>query len=568
EYDKEKNIVFGVIQDITERKRAEKIQKVLYNISGAVNTTKDIEEFISFIQDELGTLLDTTNFFIAFYNEETDMLISAYCRDENDDIDSWPAENSLTGFVVKENKPLLVTKDDIFKKEWMHKYYQVGTNSEAWLGVPLREAGKVTGAFVVQSYSDPNAYNTKDVDMLEFISDQISISLQRKKAEQAIKAAKDKAEESDKLKTAFLANMSHEIRTPMNGILGFAELLDDDTLTPEKRREFISIISSSSKQLLTVINDIIDISKLESGQLIISNVRFNLNELLHKVLMTFENIKTSAGKSQLRLILENGLSDTESNIISDDVRLSQVLYNLLGNALKFTSSGFVKLGYRHDNGNLLFYVEDSGKGIPGDKQQFIFERFRQAEESNTRQFGGTGLGLSISRGLVELMGGSLWVNSGENKGSTFYFTLPDNIITSARVPLQKQYLPKPERGFNGFTILVAEDIRSNFNLIQIMLKKTDATMLYAEDGAQAVKICREHDHIDLVLMDIQMPEMNGYEATHEIRKFRPDLPIIALTAYAFEEDKLRVLNAGCNDFITKPINKDGLIAKMSEFLIK
>lgn len=568
EYDKKKNIVFGVIQDISERKRAEKIQKVLYNISGAVNTTNDISGFISFIKNELGTLLDTTNFLIAFYDETTDMLSAPYYSDENDDIGTWPASNSLTGYVIQTNKPLLVKKDDLFKKDWLQKHSLVGTNSEVWLGVPLREEGKVTGAFVVQSYSDPNAYNANDVEMLEFISDQISVSLQRKKAEQAVIAAKEKAEESDRLKTAFLANMSHEIRTPMNGILGFAELLDDDTLTQESRREFISIISSSSKQLLTVINDIIDISKIESGQLVISNVRFNLNELLHKVLMTFENVKTNAGKSQLNLLLEKGFSDRDSNITCDDVRLSQVLNNLLGNALKFTSSGFIKCGYRHENGNLLFYVEDTGKGIPEDKQQFIFERFRQVEESNTRQFGGTGLGLSISKGLVELMGGTLWVNSDKNKGSTFYFTLPGNVMATAQVPVQMQQIPKPEGRFNGLTILIAEDILSNFNLLQIMLQKTGATLLYAEDGAQAVKICRDHDDIDLVLMDIQMPEMNGFEATREIRKFLPDLPIIALTAYAFEEDKIRVLDAGCNDFIAKPIDKEGLISKLSEFLLK
>ena len=568
EYDKEKNIVFGVIHDITEPKRAEKIQQVLYNISGAVSSTNDIEELFSFIQDQLGTLVDATNFYIAAYDEATDMLTSLYCRDENDDIDSWPASNSLTGYVIEQNKPLLVTKDDLIKKDWLRKYYQVGTNSEVWLGVPLREEGKVTGAFVVQSYNDPNAFNAKDVEMLEFISDQISISIQRKKAEQAIKAAKEKAEESDRLKTAFLANMSHEIRTPMNGILGFAELLDDDTLSPERRREFTSIMSSSSKQLLTVINDIVDISKIESGQLIISNVSFNLNKLMQEVLTTFENLKASAGKSHLKLFLENGLSDIDSNIFCDDVRLSQVMNNLLGNALKFTKTGFVKYGYRHEDGNLLFYVEDSGKGIPEDKQRFVFERFRQAEESNTRQFGGTGLGLSISRGLLELMGGKLWVHSEENKGSIFYFTLPDNILNFVQVPTQKPPLPRPERGFNGMTILVAEDILSNFNMIQIMLEKTDATMLYAEDGVQAVKLCRDNDHIDLVLMDIQMPEMDGCEATIEIRKFRPDLPIIALTAYAFEEDKIRVLSAGCNDFIAKPINKSGLIAKLSEYLIK
>jgi PAS domain S-box-containing protein len=568
EYDREKNVVFGVIQDITERKRSEQIQKVLYNISGAVNTSNDIEAFMSIIQTELGTLLDTTNFYVASFDETTDMLTSLYCMDENDDVNTWPAKDSLTGYVVMNNKPLLIKNNDISKHEWLKDHYQIGTNSEVWLGVPLREEGKVTGAFVVQSYTNPNAYDEKDVEMLEFISDQISISIHRKKVEQAIIAAKEKAEESDRLKTAFLANMSHEIRTPMNGILGFAELLDDNTLSPERRREFTSIISSSSKQLLTVINDIIDISKIESGQLIISNVKFNLNKLMHEVHTTFENLKSTSGKSHIKLVLEKGFSDDESNIFCDDMRLSQILNNLLGNALKFTSSGFVKFGYNRQDDNLLFFVEDTGKGIDKDKQQFVFERFRQVEESNTRRFGGTGLGLSISKGLVELMDGSIWVVSEEDKGSIFYFTLPLIIQSPLEISIDKKKLAKPENGFYGKTILIAEDIQSNFHMIQIMLEKMNAVLLYAEDGSQAVDICRNETNIDLVLMDIQMPVMNGYDATREIRNFRPQLPIIALTAFAYEEDKIRCIDAGCNDFISKPIEKYELITLMSKYLIK
>jgi len=286
------------------------------------------------------------------------------------------------------------------------------------------------------------------------------------------------------------------------------------------------------------------------------------------VLTTFESLKTNTGKSHIKLVFENGFSDEESNIFSDDMRISQVLNNLIGNALKFTSSGFVKFGYSRQDENLLFFVQDTGKGIGKDHLQFIFERFRQAEESNTRKFGGTGLGLSISRGLVELMGGRIWVISEEDKGSTFYFTLPVKIQLQDESYKVGKQSAKVENGFIGKTILIAEDIQSNFHMIQIMLEKMNATLLYAEDGAQAVDICRNHDNIDLVLMDIQMPVMNGYDAAREIRNFRPQLPIIALTAFAYEEDKIRCLDAGCNDFISKPIEKYGLITLLSKFLIK
>ena len=418
----------GISLDITERKRNELIQRVLYAISHAVITTKDVEEFSGFIREQLSQLLDTTNFSIASYNEETGMLTSPYFTDRKDTISSWPAEKSLTGYVIKHDKSIFVTKEEIFEMNRTGEIDLIGFDAEIWLGVPLHDDGKVIGAFVLQNYDDVNAYNTKDVELLEFISHQISISIQRKKGLQDLVQALAKAEESDHLKTAFLSNMSHEIRTPMNGILGFSELLDDDTLSHEKRRTYLGIINTNGQHLLSIINDILDIAKIDSNQLVINKIPFNLNQLLDELLISYENSKISIGKEHLLFLLEKEFEDNNCTIICDEVRLRQILYNLLGNALKFTKTGFVKFGYKLLEGKLRFFIQDTGKGISKEKQSLVFERFRQEEESYTRQFGGTGLGLSISKKLVELLGGEMWMVSDQGTGTTLYFTIPYNIL--------------------------------------------------------------------------------------------------------------------------------------------
>ena len=413
-----------VINDITEQKRTELIQKVLYSISHAVITTKDVEELSGVIKVQLGQLLDTTNFCIAAYDEDTDMLSSQYFADQKDSFSSWPSDKSLTGYVVKHDKSLIVTKEEISEMVRKGEIHQIGSASEVWLGVPLHEDGKVIGAFVMQNYDDVNAYSAKDVELLEFISHQISISIQRKRGFQDLEKALAKAEESDHLKTAFLSNMSHEIRTPMNGILGFSELLDDDSLTSEERRTYLDIINSNGHHLLSIINDILDIARIDSNQLVIEKVPLNLHQLLDELLISYENSKIAIGKAHLTILLEKEFEDNNYTIICDEVRLRQILYNLLGNALKFTKNGFIKFGYKLIGERLQFFVQDTGKGISIGKQSLVFERFRQEEESYTRQFGGTGLGLSISKKLVELLGGEMWMISNQGVGTTFYFTIP------------------------------------------------------------------------------------------------------------------------------------------------
>ncbi|NWJ52442.1 MAG: PAS domain S-box protein [Bacteroidetes bacterium] len=419
----------GIISvvDITERKRAEEIQKVMFAISNAVILTKDIKGLIFYIREQLSMLIDTTNFAVVFYNEDSGMLSAPYFEDEKDRIDSWPLEKSITGYVIKQNRPMLLSKQQINDLESRGEIIAIGTICEVWLGVPLHIEGKVIGAFVVQSYDNPLAYNENDLEMLDFISHQISISIQRKQDIQNLRIALSKAEESDRLKTAFLSNMSHEIRTPMNGIIGFSELLDDDYLSGEERKQYTQIINTNGKHLLSIINDIVDIAKIDSNQLAINKDWFYLNHLLDELLISYDNEKIIRDKKNISFILEKEFEDSQSLILTDDVRLRQILLNLLGNALKFTKEGFIKFGYSLQNDKLCFFVQDTGKGVAKEKQTIIFERFRQEEETYTRQFGGTGLGLTISKGLVELLGGKMWLVSDEGKGASFFFTIPYNI---------------------------------------------------------------------------------------------------------------------------------------------
>jgi signal transduction histidine kinase/CheY-like chemotaxis protein len=388
---------------------------------------------------------------------------------------------------------------------------------------------------------------------------------ENKIAEKELILAKERAQESDRLKSAFLSNMSHEIRTPMHAILGFSSLLDEKSVSEEEKTEYIAIIKRSGKELMTIINDIIDISKIDSNLLKIKKSTSNLNSLLDNLLLAFENEKARLDKKEIDLILEKLLPDN-TFILCDNVRLTQILNNLIGNALKFTEKGHIKFGYRIKDKEMLFYVEDTGKGIAKQNQDIIFERFRQEEESTSRSYGGAGLGLPISKGLIEIMGGKIWVESEEGKGSKFYFTLPDPIINNSEFDNSETLDLSKDYDFKGKTILIAEDVPENFELIKIMLRHHNINLILAVNGSVAVEIFEANKDISLVLMDIRMPIMNGFEATRIIKSINPSMPVVALTAHAFSEEKALCYEAGCNDFISKPLDKGILLLTLDKFL--
>ena len=559
----------NVSLDITERKRAEKIQKVLYNISNAVTTTDNLEKLISLIKEELGTIIDTTNFYIALYNHVTNTFSLPFFVDEKDKITSFPAGKTLTYYVIKTQKSLLATKEQLEVLEQKGEIGSFGTNSEIWLGVPLKTLGKITGVLAVQSYKDKFAYNESDLEMLEFVSDQISISIERKQVEQNLKSALEKATESDRLKSVFLETMSHELRTPLNAIIGFSGIINKD-FTIEEIVGFNKIINTSGNHLLSIVEDIFDITMLESGNIKLEKDDYILKDILKEVHEIIKNEQHRTNKDNLELSIIIPLAEKDLTIRTDSAKLKQVLINLLKNALKFTNAGKVSCGYKIEvkkgKSVIKFYVKDTGIGIPENMQESIFDVFRQADDSTTRLYGGTGIGLTVSKKLIELLGGKIWIESEVGKGSTFYFTIP------YEKPVIIEKLTSSEQGREnllvGKTVLVAEDVKSSFDLINVILENKGTKTIWAKDGKEAVKLCRENSNIDLILMDINMPVMNGFEATREIKKFKPDLPIIAQTAYAVTGDREKSIEAGCDDYISKPINPGKLLEKIVELLSK
>ncbi|MCD4833622.1 MAG: response regulator [Bacteroidales bacterium] len=377
-----------------------------------------------------------------------------------------------------------------------------------------------------------------------------------------LKIAKEKAEESSKLKSAFLANLSHEIRTPMNGINGFSKLLCAPNLNEENKKLYTKLIQQSSEQLLSIINDILDISKIETGQIEIRKNAISINELLSSL---YKSFLVDARIKNVDLSYTKTLSDDQCIILLDENKIMRILSNLINNALKFTKEGYVEFGYLLKNNFLEFFVKDTGIGISPEDQDKIFERFRQLEFSLSRNYGGTGLGLSISKELVNLLGGEIWVNSELNKlpdekavGSVFYFTIPYEQVKDVYVKKEQDGIAEfPD--WSKFTILIAEDEKSNLLYLQEVLNVTDVKLFHARNGEEAVQICKDNDNIDLVLMDVKMPIMNGFEATKAIKRIKPKLPIIAQTAYAMAGDRNKALQLGCDDYISKPTNDFELI---------
>ncbi|TLP82368.1 response regulator [Maribacter sp. ACAM166] len=378
-----------------------------------------------------------------------------------------------------------------------------------------------------------------------------------KRAAELIKA-KERAEESDRLKSAFLANMSHEIRTPMNGILGFADLLKTPNLSGEELQEYIEIIEISGKRMLNIINDIMSISKIEAGLMEVNLRESNINKQLEYMYSFF---KTEAETKGIKLSFKNSLPLDKAVLTTDREKVFAILTNLIKNALKFTEKGAIEFGYTKKGEYLEFHVKDTGIGIDKNRQTAIFKRFVQADISDEKAFQGAGLGLAISKAYVEILGGELWMESEKGEGSTFYFSLPYGtkeveVEVEVEVETTAKVLKMP---LKMIKTLIVDDDETSRKLLSNLLRKVSNNILKAENGLEAVEIFRNNPDIDLVLMDMKMPVMDGYEATRQIRKFNKKSCIIAQTAFSLEGDKEKAIGAGCNEYISKPIDKAQLL---------
>jgi PAS domain S-box-containing protein len=416
----------------------------------------------------------------------------------------------------------------------------------------------VEGAFTFNAFPLPD--NCVGISF-EKITEQIKAREAIIESNKQLKIAKEKAEESDKLKSSFLANMSHEIRTPMNGIMGFSMMLADPELPVETREAYVKIINSSCDQLLHIINDVIDISKIETGQTDLFESSFSLNELFDELISFYYPAAKAKG-------VELSVSKTESNlpvsteILADRTKLRQVLDNLLSNAVKFTQSGEIVFRWNITTELLSVEIQDTGIGIPAEYKDIIFERFRQVDTSFSKNYGGTGLGLSISKAYIQKMGGKISVASELGKGSVFSFTIPYKASTEASVP--PNVPGKDLKIKEGIRILVVEDEEINwFYLYEIL--KTRTRPINAANGAQALELLKKNPDIKIVLMDIKLPDINGLELTKLIKSAYPSVRVIAQTAFALSGDREKALEAGCSEYISKPVNREALLSLIASF---
>jgi len=681
----------GIHENIDKRKQDELIKQVLFDISNAVSTTQSLDELYLKIRESLNWVLDTTNCFLALYNEDSDTLTLPFMEDEKDSFTEFPARKTLTSYVIRTGVAQLVDNERERELTRQGEIEPVGAPCVSWLGVPLKHEEKTVGVFAVQSYSEDVVYTASDASLLEFASDQIALAIERrrhqdhlrftqerqrrvfesspdpmivvdpnalivdfnsafittfaadaelvhgekifrfinpvswrsaiadfnetwksgylknleyevvrpdgtafeaevssgaiyttegkpesmvlimkniaerKEAERKVLEAKYKAEESDKLKTAFLSNMSHEIRTPMNAIVGFSDLLTDEQLAPEVRRDFIAQINQGADDLMRLIDDIIDIAKIEAGQVNVHISECFIKDLFKELHLTFIQTLKRNGKDEVSLNLKWEWPFNDLAIYTDPFRLKQILVNLLSNAVKFTEEGEIELGLQEHPEGILFYVKDSGIGIREEKQKVIFDRFMQGHETKTKLYGGTGLGLAISKNLTEILGGEIGVDSISGEGSRFWFILPRHEVplkheASLRTPSSNM------KSWEGKKILIAEDDHSNYYFLFEAIKDTGVEVIWSKDGEETIKLFRQHEDLSLVLMDINMPLMNGYECTKVIKQERQNLPVIAQTAYAMSGEREISKEAGCDDYLSKPIKVNELLNTISKYI--
>lgn len=384
-----------------------------------------------------------------------------------------------------------------------------------------------------------------------------------KRIEKDLLKSRNKIEKADRFKSVFLTNLSHEIRTPMNAILGYSELLNQPGLSEKEVTSYSSIIKTKGNYLLTLIDDVIEISRFESGSIKFNYKEFLLFPLLKELYHQYDRLRQEKGKNSIEIILDVPEDAPEQKIYTDYGRLQQLLSNLLSNALKFTERGKIIFGYKLSSKNFKFYVSDTGIGLSEEDLLKVFNRFENIEDTSLNRLSGTGLSLTITRYIVEELGGKIKVKSEPNEGSRFQLNIPIVSPPDQKEKPADEILKTDRLNWKDKIIVIAEDEEVNFRFLEAILQKTEAQILHAKNGLEAVELCKKISQIDIVLMDIKMPVVNGYDATIEIKRYRTNLPIIAQTAFSSKEEIKKCIDVGCDDFITKPIDINELINKIN-----
>ncbi len=554
----------GIYRDISVERKNQLIQEILYNISTAALNQLDIKDIYPTIVHELSKIWDTNNFFIALYDKDRETLSLPFFADEKDNFDVLPARKTITRWVIGLKKSVLLKLNDLKDLENSGDIDLVGAPCKVWMGVPLKADKEIIGVMALQDYHDENKFSQDDVNVLEFIANQIAIAIQRRTMLDNVIAASRKAEEAAESKQQFMSTMSHEIRTPLNEVIGITNLLLQGS-PREDQMDYIKTLRFSGNHLLTLVNDVLDYNKMESGKIVFEQARFNLSDFLKDIMRSY-SFRSKSKNIDFDIIKENDLPD---EVIGDSIRLNQILSNLLSNALKFTSAGSIylivnELERDNDKTTIAFKVKDTGLGIAKEKHDLIFESFTQASSDTTRHYGGTGLGLAICKKLVELQGGKISVESELGKGSTFMFNLTFGISDKSERDQTGEVFESYE-GLEGKKILMAEDNKVNFFVANKFLEGWGVNVTHAENGKVALEILEKED-FDLVIMDLHMPVMDGIEATTLIRKSNnpriSSIPVVALTAAIMSESHDKIENLSINDYVLKPFKPRDLFEKI------
>lgn len=529
----EPEAIIGTVEEITKRKKIlNELEKSKLDYKRAVKLLQSIQDAIPDIigvQDADHNIVQYNEAGYKFLNKSYEEVVGKKCY-------------NLIGR-SKKCIPCSTTKAIETRQPSQHEKYF--PELDTWLDIR---------AYPIFNEKNEIIYL---VEHLRDITKVKKLELKLKDTIENLEVAKLKAEESDNLKTAFLHNISHEIRTPLNGIIGFSELLKGEELDRELIRKYSDIISMNGWQLANIISDLIAISTIESGQEKVNIKNIYLQHLLENIYSSFE---IKAKNKNISFHYNLNIQDIKY-ISTDETKLNQILSNLLSNAMKFTHRGSIELGVKTENNHLVFHIKDTGIGIKKEDHEKIFKRFRQANSETDSLYGGSGLGLSISKAYVELLGGEIWLESKPGEGSTFYFSIPLMVRNG------KDKSEKKNKNIDVKTILIAEDDEANYLYFAEVVKNLNIKLLHAKNGQEAISFCKKDDNIDLIFMDIKMPLMNGHEAAKNIKSIKPDVPIIAISAYFESKEKEISLNMGCTDYLTKPVKKEDIINRIQKIYI-
>ena len=530
------------------------------------------QDGILILDFETGNIVDANPFIVEIIGYPLDEILGKKLWEiglfsNREESERAFIELTKKGYIRFEDMPIQQKNGKTTEVEFISNVYLVNNNKVIQCNIRDITERKHTENALITSEQNLKSQNTNFANLNKVytaLNENLTESVHHiQDINDELVSSKIKADESDNLKSAFLANMSHEIRTPMNAIMGFSEFLLEPGLSKEKLEDFVQIIHASSMQLLSVISDIIDISKIEAGQISINVEVVNINTIMNEISETYKKL---VEPKKLNFQYSCNRPNDEVLIKTDGNRIKQVICNLLNNAIKYTKEGSIEFGYHLQENLIEFYVKDTGIGMSPENHELIFQRFRQVAKSESEIYSGNGLGLSISKALVEKLGGNIVVKSQLGIGSTFTFTIPftEKIESTVNAPLKAKF--GRFMHWDEKTILIVEDESNNHSYIQELLSPTSIKMLHAWDGKDAIDQVRKHPDISLVLMDIKMPIMNGYEATRQIKEIRPLLPVIAQTAYALSHDREQALIAGCDDYISKPISKVALVDLIAGYL--